>query len=167
MEEIIKGLYLGSDDDVAKAKERGYARLCCCKDGIDSHRSMLGYTGLGAPKGKDYLFARKDDVLALNLIDSPDPEFIPDEVIDEGLKFIKEMQDKRRILLVHCNAGMSRSASIVLAYLHSVGEMPQGFVGAERMFRTIYRKYSPGVGMRSHIRTRWSELPKFFNKSTA
>ena len=164
MEEIIRGLYLGDDDDVAKAKERGYARLCCCKDGIDSHRSMLGYTELGAPKGKDYLFARKADVLALNLIDSPDPEFIPDEVIDEGLKFIKEMQDKHRILLVHCNAGHSRSASIVLAYLHAVGEMPQGFVGAERMFRTIYKKYSPGTGMRAHIRTRWRELPNFFKK---
>ena len=164
MEEIIRGLYLGSDDDVAKAKERGYARLCCCKDGIDSHRSMLGYTELGAPKGKDYLFARKGDVLALNLIDSPDPEFIPDAVIDEGLRFIKEMQDEHRILLVHCNAGHSRSASIVLAYLHAVGEMPQGFIGAERMFRTIYSKYSPGTGMRSHIRTRWRELPQFFTK---
>ena len=48
MEEILRGLYLGDDNDVAKAKERGYARLCCCKDGIDSHRSMLGYTELGA-----------------------------------------------------------------------------------------------------------------------
>jgi Dual specificity phosphatase, catalytic domain len=164
MEEILRGLYLGDDNDVPKAKEKGYARLCCCKDGIDSHRSMLGYTTLGAPKDENYLFARKGNVLALNLIDSPDPEMIPDAAIDAGLNFIKEMQDKGRILFVHCNAGHSRSASIVLAYLHAVGEMPQGFVGAERMFRTIYKKYDPGVGMRSHIRTRWSELPKMFTK---
>jgi hypothetical protein len=164
MEDILRGLYLGSDEDVPKAKEKGWARLCACKDGIDSHRSMLGYESLAAPKGEDYYFARKGDVLALNLIDSPDPEMIPDKVIDAGLNFIREMQDKHRILFVHCNAGHSRSASIVLAYLHAIGEMPHGFVGSERMFRTIYPKYSPGTGMRSHIRTRWRELPQFFTK---
>jgi len=164
MENIIKGLYVGSDDDIAEAKRRGYARLCACKDGPDSHRSMLGYTTHAAPKGKDYLMARDGDVMALNLIDSPDPEFIPDEVINEGLRFIKEMQDKGRILLVHCNAGHSRSATLVLMYLHAVGEMPQGFVGAERMFRVNYPPYDPGVGMRSHARERWRELPTFFTK---
>jgi Dual specificity phosphatase, catalytic domain len=164
VEEILRGLYLGDDNDVPKAKERGYARLCCCKDGIDSHRSMLGYKELGAPKGDEYLFARKGDVLALNLIDVDDPEMIPDKVIDAGLKFIKEMQDKGRILFVHCNAGHSRSATIVLMYLHAIGEMPQGFVGAERMFRTIYRKYDPGVGMRSHARERWKDLPTLFKR---
>jgi hypothetical protein len=164
MEEILKGLYLGDDDDVPEAKKRGYARLCACKDGPDSHRSMLGYTTLGAPKDKNYLFARKDDVLALNLIDSPDPEMIPDKVIDAGLDFIKEMQDKHRTLLVHCNAGHSRSATIVLMYLHAIGELPQGFVGAERMFRTIYEKYDPGVGMRTHAHLRWKDLPTFFKK---
>ncbi len=164
MEEIIRGLYLGSDDDVAEAKRRGYARLACCKDGIDSHRSMLEYETRGAPEGKDYYFARKGDVLALNLIDSEDPTMIPDKVIDAGLKFIKEMQDSGTKLLVHCNAGMSRSPSIVLMYLHAVGEMPQGFIGAERQFRHMYDKYDPGVGMRSHARTRWRELPDFFRK---
>jgi hypothetical protein len=164
VEEIIKGLYLGSDEDVAEAKRRGYARLCCCKDGIDSHRSMLEYEGRSAPDGKDYYFARKGDVMALNLIDVEDPDMIPDKVIDAGLKFIKEMQDKGRILLVHCNAGMSRSPSIVLMYLHAVGEMPQGFIGAERQFRHMYDKYDPGVGMRSHARERWKSLPQFFGK---
>lgn len=164
MEEIIKGLYLGSDDDVAEAKRRGYARLCCCKDGIDSHRSMLGYESLGAPKGKDYYFAREGDVMALNLIDSDDPEMIPDKVIDAGLNFIKEMQDKHRILFVHCNAGRSRSATIVLMFLHAVGEMPQGFGAAEKRFKYLYHKFDPGVGMESHARVRWKSLPDFFGK---
>ena len=164
MEEIIKGLWLGSDDDVAKAKEKGWARLCACKDGIDSHRSMLEYEGRSAPDGKDYYFARRGDVMALNLIDVDDPDMIPDKVIDAGLRFIKEMQDKGRILLVHCNAGMSRSPIITLMYLHAVGEMPQGFIGAERQFRHMYHKYDPGVGMRSHARERWKSLPDFFRK---
>lgn len=159
---MIKGLYLGSDDDVAEAKRRGYARLCCCKDGIDSHRSMLEYETRGAPDGKDYYFARRGDVLALNLIDSENPEMIPDKVIDAGLKFIKEMQDKGRILLVHCNAGHSRSPIIVLMYLHAIGEIPQNYTGAVRQFRHMYHPFDPGVGMESHARTRWKSLPDFF-----
>lgn len=164
MEEIIRGLYLGSDDDVAEAKRRGYARLCCCKDGIDSHRSMLEYEGRSAPDGKDYYFARRGDVMALNLIDVEDPDMIPDKVIDAGLKFIKEMQDKGRILLVHCNAGHSRSPIMVLMYLHAVGEIPQNYTGAVRQFKHMYHKFDPGVGMESHARTRWKTLPEFFGK---
>ncbi len=121
MEQIIKSLYLGSDEDVPEAKRRGYSRLSCCKDGPDSHRSMLGYTSLGAPKGKDYLVARRGDWMALNLIDSPDPNMIPDAVIEAGIKFIDEQIKKGKTVFVHCNAGHSRSPSIVMMYLRSVG----------------------------------------------
>jgi predicted protein tyrosine phosphatase len=155
MEQIIRGLYLGSDDDVAEAKRRGYARLCACKDGPDSHRSMLGYTSLGAPKGKDYLVARKGDVMALNIIDSEDPSMIPDKVLDAGLAFIKEQMDKGNKILVHCNAGHSRSPSLVMLYLRSIGELPQGYNRALHIFKTLYPKYDPGHGMEYHVRTRW------------
>ena len=145
MEEIIRGLYVGSDKDVAKAEERGYARLACCKDGPDSHRSMLGYTTLGAPKGKNYLSVRKGDVMALNLIDVDDPTMIPDEVIDLGINFIEDMQSAGRKMLVHCNAGHSRSTTITFMYLRAVGEMPDSFLAAEKKFRYIYPPYDPGV----------------------
>jgi hypothetical protein len=164
VEEIIRGLYEGSDKDVAKAKERGYARLCVCKDGIDSHRSMLGYDTMGAPKGKDYLMVRKGDVMALNVIDVDDPDMIPDEALDFGLDFIKEMQDKGRKLLVHCNAGHSRSTTVMLMYLRATGEMPDSFLAAERKFKTLYPPYDPGKGMRAHARRRWQELPTFFKE---
>lgn len=161
MENIIKGLYLGSDKDVPEAKRRGYARLCCCKDGPDSHRSMLGYETLGAPKDKNYLSARRDNVMALNIIDVPDPDLIPDEVIDIGLKFIHEMMSKGETVFVHCNAGHSRSPSIVLMYLRTIGEMPDSFLRAETIFRKIYDDYDPGVGMRAHSRARWRSLKDF------
>lgn len=162
MEEIIRGLYVGSDKDVAVAKQRGYSILSMAKDGPDGHRAMLGYTTLGAPKGKDYLWKREGDKLAVNILDLEDPTMIPDACIDEGMKFIKEMQDKHRILLVHCNAGHSRSATTVLMYLRAIGELPDSFLRSEHMFRTIYPPYSPGTGMRAHARTRWKELPEFF-----
>ena len=164
MEQIIRGLYLGSDKDVPTAKYRGYARLCMCKDGDDGHRAMLGYTTLGAPEGPEYLEARKGDVMAVNILDLDDPTMIPDETIDLGMRFIKEMQDKRRILLVHCNAGHSRSATTVFMYLRATGEMPDSFITAERKFRTLYPEYEPGIGMRAHARERWRVLPNFFKE---
>ena len=164
MENIIRGLYIGSDKDVPTAKARMYARLCACKDGEDSHRSMLEYTTMSAPEGKNYLTVRDGDVMALNLIDVDDPEMIPDKVLDEGLMFIREMQEKGRILLVHCNAGHSRSATLVLMYLRAIGEMSDSFLAAEKKFRTIYPPYDPGVGMRSHARMRWKTLPSFFER---
>lgn len=167
MEEVIKGLYVGSDKDVEKAKSRGYARLCMCKEGPDGHRHMLGYTTLGAPKGKDYLWKRKGDVLTVNILDLDDPMMIPDECIDEGMKFIKEMQDKHRIMLVHCNSGHSRSTTTVLMYLRAIGELPDSFLRAEHIFRTIYPPYDPGTGMRAHARERWKILPDFFKGKNA
>lgn len=155
MEEIIKGLYLGSDDDVAEAKKRGYARLACCKDGPDGHRAMLGYDTMGAPKGKDYLTARKGDHMALNLIDVDNPRFISDEAIDAGLAFIKEQMDKGHKILVHCNAGHSRSPVIVMLYLRSIGELSQGLKRAREIFKTLYPPFDPGKGMESVLRARW------------
>lgn len=162
MEQIIKNLWLGGDTDVVKAEERGYARLSCCKEGFDSHRSMLGYTTPGAPKGKDYLHARRGNWMALNLIDVDNPEMIPDEVIDAGLRFIKEQLDAGRKILVHCNAGMSRGPTVTMMFLRAVGELPQGFVRARHIFRTLYPQFDPGVGMESHARVRWNSLPEFF-----
>ena len=164
MEEVIRGLYVGSDKDVPKAKARMYARLCMCKEGPDGHRDMLGYTTLGAPPGKNYLVARKGDVMAVNILDLDDPDMIPDECIDAGMRFIKEMQEKHRILLVHCNSGHSRSTTTTLMYLRATGELPDSFVAAEKKFRTLYPNYSPGVGMRTHARMRWKTLPNFFDK---
>jgi hypothetical protein len=164
VKEIIRNLWLGDDNDVDEAKKRDYSRLCCCKDGIDSHRSLIGYTTLGAPKDNYYYAAKKGNVLALNLIDSPDPDMIPDVVIDAGLKFLKSEMDADRKVFVHCNAGHSRSPSIVLMFLRAIGELPQGFTRAEQIFKTLYPKYDPGKGMRTHARTRWKSLATFFKR---
>jgi|SRR5208337_216189 len=158
MHEIIDHLYVGSDADVAEAEKRGYAGLAATKDGPDGHRAMLGYTTLGAPKGKDYLFVRKGDHMALNLIDVENPEFIPEKVLDAGIAFIKEMIAAGKTVLVHCNAGHSRGPTIALLYMRSVGELPQPFNRARHIFKTLYPPYEPGHGMEFHARRLWDEL---------
>jgi hypothetical protein len=164
LEEIIKNLYVGDEEGLPEATRRGYSILAACKDGSpDCHRAVLGYTTLGAPKDANYYFYRSDEKhLALNLIDAEDPDFIPDEVIDAGLHFIKERYDAGDKVFVHCIAGHSRSTTIMLMFLRAIGEMGDSFLGAERKFRALYSEYDPGVGMRAHARSRWKELPNFF-----
>ena len=155
MEEIIKGLYLGDETGVPEAKRRGYSILSCCKDGPQSHRSLLRYTTHAAPKNSEYLFAKRGKIAALNLIDSDDPDMIPDAVIDAGLGFIKEQMDKGNKIFVHCNAGHSRSPSLVMLYLHSIGELSQGYQRAKYVFKTIYPPFRPNDGMEAHLKSRW------------
>jgi hypothetical protein len=155
MEQIIKNLWLGSDDDVAEAKRRGYSRLACCKYGDDSHRSMLGYTTLGAPKNSEYLFARRGNVMALNLLDLDDPAMIPDAVLQAGVKFITEQINAGNKILVHCNAGKSRSPSITMMYLRSIGELPHGLRKSIHVFKTLYPPFDPGHGMKYHLMEYW------------
>jgi hypothetical protein len=162
---IIDGLYLGDEEGLSEAERRGYSVLAACKDGSpDCHRAVLGYTGLGAPKDKNYYFVQRGDHMALNLIDSEDPAFIPDEVIDAGLNFLKQERDAGKKIFVHCIAGHSRSTSIMLMFLRAIGEMPERFLRAEHKFRTLYPEYDPGKGMRAHTRRRWDELLTFFTR---
>jgi hypothetical protein len=153
-------LFVGDDKDDEKAQEKGFAVLCCCKDGPHSHRQMLGYTSLGAPRNKDYYFIERGKRMALNLIDADDPSFIPEEVVNAGLKFIDKQLQAGNKVLVHCNAGHSRSTTLALLYLRSIGEMPYGFRGAEKVFRSMYPNYDPGEGMRHYARAHWNKVLK-------
>lgn len=43
--------------------------------------------------------------------------FILKDILDEAVEFIKEMHSQNRKVLVHCEVGVSRSASCVIAFL--------------------------------------------------
>lgn len=154
MREVYKSLYVGSEDDVPKAKERGYAILTCAKDGKVSHRGLLGYTSMGAPKGPEYLAARRKDHLYLNMVDADSPEFFPDKLIDTGLDFITENLDKNKPVLVQCVEGKSRSASLVLLWLYLAGKLHTNYNEAVKQFRRIYPDYDPADGIRLAVKER-------------
>lgn len=166
LHEIIPRLFVGDKEGVPLAEKRGYSILAACKDGSeDCHRAVLGYTTLGAPKDKDYYFVQSDkDHMALNLIDVDDPDMIPAKAVDAGLHFMKERYDEGKTVFSHCIAGHTRGPTMMLMFLRAIGEMPEGFILAEKKFRTLYPAYDPGVGMRSHARERWKSLPQFFGK---
>ena len=155
MEEIIDGIWVGSDKDVPEAKRRGYARLCCAKDGPDGHREMLGYTTLGAPKDKNYFFVQRGKHAAMNCIDVDNPDFISNDMLDEGLAFVHRMRQAGNKILIHCNAGHSRGPSTTLAYLRTIGEMPHSLRTSVHIFKTLYRPFDPGAGMKAKLVENW------------
>ena len=138
MHEIIKNLFLGSDADHDAAAAKHWPILVAAKDGPHGHRNALNYTGRSAPKGEQFYFVDTGNIRHLNLIDPDNPALIPKQVINAGLEFIKKYQEEGVPILVHCNQGHSRSPSVVLAYLRTVGEMPNGFLQSEKKFKTIY-----------------------------
>lgn len=160
---IIDQLYVGDDDGYSRVKDKeGWSFLRACKYGPGGHQQTLGYTTPGAPKGPNYLFVKKGNLLALNILDLEDPAMIPQELIDKGLNYIHERISAGDKVLVACNQGHSRSASIILAYLRAADGMGDSFIRAEKLFKHICPSYDPGTGMRSHVREMWRDLPNFF-----
>jgi len=159
MNQVYRDIYVGDDADFEKVKDKdGWAIVRACKDGPGGHRDMLGYHTQGAPKNSEYLFTKKKNVLALNLIDVDDPDYIPDELIEEALKFIKDERAKDKKVLIACNAGVSRSPSIALLYLYEEGKLPKPYHQALRMFRKLYPKYDPSAGIHIFTRRKISQI---------
>lgn len=156
MKQIYKNLYVGSQEDyegLVKHEEEDWYVIHACKEPY--HRNALGYTGRAAPKDHpEYLIARRDNRLILNLVDAPKPEFIPEEIITEALKAIHANIDDRKVL-VHCNQGMSRSATIGLLYMHAVHAIDEDFHKAEAEYKKNYPWYVPGNGMRMFAKNNW------------
>lgn len=158
MIEVIDNLWVGSDKDVPEAQKRHMAIAAMCKEGPYGHRAALGYKTLGAPHDKNYYSYEKGSNLYVNLIDSEDPNFIPEEAIDAALTFIGKHMANGNKVLVHCNEGHSRGPTTALMYLRSIGEMPHNFLTSEKVYRTLYAKYDPAQGIRQYARSHWSAL---------
>ena len=159
LDEIIPRLFEGNDEAYEKVKGRsGWSWLRAAKYGPGGHAQTLGYHTLSAPSGPNYLWVRKGNLLALNILDLDDPEMIPEELIFKGLDFIHERMDAGDKVLVACNSGHSRSASLVLMYLRTIGEMPYPVHKAMNLFKKFYPPYSPAAGMKYHTLHLWNQL---------
>jgi predicted protein tyrosine phosphatase len=158
MIEIYPNLFIGTADDYEFQVKglKSWSVVHACKEPY--HRRELGYTTRAAPKDHpEYLIAKRENRLILNLVDAPNPAYIPKEIIDAALEFIhKELSDGRKVL-VHCNLGESRSPSIGLLYLAIYTEkLSKEFAIAENEYRQIYPSYNPGAGMKGFLVKNWS-----------
>ncbi|GAB6285335.1 MAG: hypothetical protein STSR0009_15360 [Methanoregula sp.] len=163
MIEICPNLFIGNEYDYeSRVKhESGWYVVHACKEPY--HRQALGYTQRAAPKDHpEYLIARRGNRLILNLVDAPDPAYIPKEIIDAALGFIETSLNAGSRVLVHCNEGCSRSAGIGLLYLAKfTDKVPKGsFPEAEAAYRSIYPPYNPKSGMRGFMIENWKEYAR-------
>jgi len=150
---------VGDDSDYKKIeKESNWRSARMCKYGPGGHKETLQYTTPGAPKGKNYLSVEADNRIAINIIDVDDPNIIPFKCIKLALDYvIRQLNDGKNILIA-CNQGESRGPSTGLAFLRSIGDMPHNFHQSEKIYKGIYPKYDPGMGIRQVMRSHWSEL---------
>ena len=144
MIEVYSNLFVGNEVDASTVLHTpGWFIVHACKEPF--HRQTLGYTGRGAPKDHpEYLIAERDGRLILNLVDAPNPAYIPKKV------------------LVHCNQGMSRSPTIALLYLASYtsalgkNDFEQTLVD----FKKLYPAYAPAGGMYYFAQQNWNSYTK-------
>ncbi|MDP8207179.1 MAG: dual specificity protein phosphatase family protein [Candidatus Electryonea clarkiae] len=160
MIEVFQNLYIGNQDDYEKqvSKMNGWSIVHACKEPY--HRAALGYIGRGAPKGhSEYLIARRGKRLILNLVDAPNPIYIPKEIMDAAVSFIHDELIKGKKVLVHCNLGGSRSPIIGLLYLAALLDSPLGdtFAEAEQDFKRIYPPYAPAGGVHGYAKENFDE----------
>lgn len=158
MIEIYPKLYIGNEKDyeLTVKNQAGWCVVHACKEPY--HRQALGYISRAAPKDHpEYLIAKRGHRLILNLVDAPDPAYIPKEIIDAALEFIHTSLITGYRVLIHCNQGESRSPSIGLLYLVSFTDRlsASSLAEAEAVFRLIYPDYNPGVGMRGFMLANW------------
>lgn len=158
MIEITNNLFIGDQNDFefnVKGKDN-WSVVHACKEPY--HRALLGYSGRGAPKNhSEYLFAKRKNLLFLNLIDTDSPAYISKAIIDVALKFIDEALFRNRKCLVHCNLGESRSPSIGFLYLAKNHLLSKDYYIAENEFRDLYPAYNPKNGIRLFVKNNWNE----------
>lgn len=155
MKEVYSKIYVGDDADYEKVKANPDWRILrCAKDGPGGHRETLGYQERSAPKGPDYLFVERPRKLILNMVDSDDPNFYPDSLVDKAVSYISDSVRLGQKILVCCNYGQSRSPSIVFLWLYLNGKLPTEYHRALRTFRQLYPSYSPSDGIRQYIKSR-------------
>ena len=156
MKKIIENLYVGTVEDYEQHKQdKDFMFVSCCKEPI--HRKIVGYTGRGCPKdNSEYLFAYRDNILALNMVDANNSKFFSKEMIYETLETI-DMNRRLGNVLVFCNKAESRSPSIVFLYLVTKGKYKfKPYEQAKTQFKWLYPDFNPSKGIDDYMRENWT-----------
>ncbi|MCO6455886.1 MAG: dual specificity protein phosphatase family protein [Pirellulaceae bacterium] len=126
------------------------------------YRRAVGRYASDVPQADpEYLHARRGDHLVLNLIDAPVEVDIPIELYETALQFVNDGLNAGGRVLVHCNQGVSRSASIGLLYLKRfTSVLPDGDYDAAAKWyeREIYPAFNPGKAIRYFLRNNWKQF---------
>jgi hypothetical protein len=156
MIEIHPNLFIGNMDDAAKVVGiEGWHVIHAAKHPY--HQQALGYKSQAAPKDhREYLIARRPGLTILNLVDAPNPAYIPDEIVTAALADIDANLAVGKVL-INCNQGLSRAPTLGLLYLrrHTDRFANMSHEEAVAEFKGIYPDYAPAGGMDGYAKGHW------------
>ncbi len=154
--EVYPSLFVGDDDALVQAPLHQLVIVHAAKEPY--HRQAVGYRGRALPSDHpEYLFAFRENELALNMVDTDNPMFFSRKMIGVALEFVHHHYSIGHCVLIHCNKGLSRSPSLALLYLAAyLKVLPHDSLEeAEDAFLARYPLYNPKRGIRSHLQTYW------------
>ena len=162
MIEIKQNLYIGNEQDYELVVKRqdGWAIVHACKEPY--HRQAVGYSGRACAKNHpEYLIAKRGNRVMLNLVDVDNPDWVHPSIVDTAIQFVDENLGNGLNVLIHCNQGCSRSASLGMLYLAHIGKfIGMDFAKAEALYKEVYPPYSPAGGMRGYMIRNWTKYCK-------
>lgn len=145
MLEVYKNLFIGDILDYENYRnDTDFKILSACKN--PCHKEMCGYSKDLDKNSVDYFYKENDRQLALNIVDGAKNTFSL-ILFTKAFEFIDKHLAFGNKVLVHCNKGESRSATIVLLYLIRIGYMPSDMNIAGSVFKTRYNGYNPSFGI--------------------
>jgi hypothetical protein len=159
VEEIYHNVWVGDDNAYVHLKDKPkWSFLRCCKYGPGGHQQTLDYHTLAAPEGSEHFVVERPRLMALNLLDLDDPNFVDPGMIQTGLDFIQQELLSGQKVLIACNAGRSRGPTVGLMWLRRVGHMRHAYLHSQRLYHSMYPLYSPSQGIDQFARSHWAAL---------
>lgn len=167
MIQVFPDLFVGAAPDLIHADNgsggiaTGWFVISAARD--PWHREALGYTTRGAPKGDaEYLMARRERRLILNLFDADDPAFISEDIMGAAIEAIDSALDAGDKVLIHCNQGQSRAPGIALLWMRW-GREPILRAAYSRLsvedaieaFGEVCPAFAPAGGITGYLRNHW------------
>lgn len=156
MREVFPRVFVG-DELCCRAGSVDCAVVHACKD--PCHRRTVGYAGNLPRNHPEYLMREEDDDLWLNMIDPPLPLFQAQTFL-RFLAFASTRYDRGSAVLIHCNQGESRSASLALLFMarHLRALPPDSFDVARSAYGALDADYRSSAGIERFLSEQWGTL---------
>ncbi|MGB3751093.1 MAG: dual specificity protein phosphatase family protein [Arcobacteraceae bacterium] len=153
-------IFIGTKEEYHTAVSQGMKIVCALNraNGFVTHQSQVGWSGKGCNKNNPhYLYKEEEDAIYLNMIDTNDPKYVNDEMIDVALRFIKRHLENDESVFVYCSLGESRSPSIALMYMLENALIDKESDIFDYFRDNFYKNYLPKTGNKEYIIKRWLE----------
>jgi predicted protein tyrosine phosphatase len=142
MEEIIRNLFIGDRDEWARGRPDWaviHAEKKMHREYVERHRLVF----------RDAVPSRDGKELYLAFEDARKADQVNTRCIGPALDFAHSQLARRRKVLIHCIAGLSRSPAIVLLYLLKYTDLlpKTNIFDAIFSFSEIYPLYDPNDGL--------------------